>query len=288
MERQCKRSWLKKIREAFRLALVLSLLCGTVGQAFPDGRPASGREGQNVGPAQTMREAKSKLQQGLNTWNPVLLEEARNLFIRCLMQSDKGNAVFLYYVGLVDYRLAIFSFSGQDTAAAERWTTEGEQYLEKAMIADPAFAEAFALYGYLLGMELALHPEKAMELGMKSFGSFDQALSIDPSNPRIHLLKGVYLLYVPEAYGGGPDSALESLLKAVGFFEKERVEDPMKPDWGKDEAYTYLGIIYKRKGDPAKAREMLVKALSLNPESGQAKTELAALDRKMPGENSLT
>ena len=281
-------SWQKKTREAIRVFLILSVLCGGAGQAFLDGRPAFGQADQSAGPIQVLREAKFKLQQGVNSWSVSLLEEARNLFIQCLMQSKTENAALSYYVALADYRLATFSFSGKDTAAAEHWNSEGEQYLERAMAADPGFAEPLALYGYLLGMELALHPDRAMTLGMKSFGAFDQALQKDPSNPRIYLLKGVYLLYVPEAFGGGPDRALESLLEAASLFEAERVEDPMKPDWGKDEAFTYLGIAYKRKGDPGKAREMLMKALSVNPESGQAKSELAALDRKAPARNSLS
>ena len=282
MKISSKRFCWKKTREAFCLNLVLSAFCGTIGQVFPAVFSLTGQEGQNAGQIQAMREAKSQLRLGVNSWDSSLLENARNMFIQMLIQAKQETAVLSYYVALADTRLSSFSFSRQDMSAAERWIGEGEQYLEKAMAADPAFGEAFALYGYLLGMELALDPDKAMTLGMKSFGAFDQALQKTPSNPRIHLLQGIYLLYVPEAFGGGPDRSLESLVKAAGFFEAEKLEDPMKPDWGRDEAYTYLGIAYKRKGDAGKAREMLEKALSVNPDSGQAKSELAALNRKSP------
>jgi hypothetical protein len=56
-----------------------------------------------------------------------------------------------------------------------------------------------------------------------------QAEEKEPANPRVHLLKGIYWLYVPDAYGGGPDVAISSLEKAEALFAKEAVADPMKP-----------------------------------------------------------
>lgn len=235
---------------------------------------------QLFGAAPDIQAAKSKLQAGINTWSLETLKEARDMFIECLMKDKTQNAYLLYYVALADYRLTVFSFSSGDSAEAERYYTEAQQYLEKLMALDPALGEAFALYGYLLGMELALHPDRAMALGPKSFEYFDQAMEKDPSNPRVFLLKGIYQLYVPEAYGGGPASALEFLEKAASLFEKETVADPIKPSWGKDEAYTYLGMVYKKKNELAKAREMLMKALAVNPDFGLAKSELAAMEKK--------
>jgi tetratricopeptide (TPR) repeat protein len=145
---------------------------------------------------------------------------------------------------------------------------------------DPSFAEANALYGYLLGFEIALHPEKAMTLGMASFDYFSKAFEKEPENPRIHLLQGISLFYTPQEYGGGANKAIESLARAVSHFDKEVVRDPLKPSWGKDEAYTYLGIAYEHKKDFEKAKEMLKKALEINPEFGLAKKELMGLEKR--------
>ena len=228
---------------------------------------------------QDVQEAKAKLQAGVNTWDLELLKTARDLFIGCLMKAKAENAYILYHIALADYRLITFYLSSSDNPEAEKSLIEAQKYLEKAMAANPSFGEADALYGYLLGFEIALHPEKAMSLGMASFDYSAKALEKHPENPRIHLLKGISLFYTPEAYGGGADNAIESLIKAAGLFDKEVVRDRLKPSWGKEEAYTYLGLAYKQKKDYGKAKEMLKKALEVNPEFGLAKKELSGLEK---------
>ena len=228
---------------------------------------------------ESVQEAKAKLQAGVNTWDLELLKTARNQFINCLLKAKTENASTLYHIALADYRLITFYLSSSNNPEAEKSLAEAQKYLEKAMAVDPSFGEADALHGYLLGFEIALHPEKAMTLGMSSFGYFSKGFEKDPENPRIHLLKGISLFYTPEAYGGGADNAIEPLIKAVGLFDKEVVIDPLKPSWGKEEAYTYLGLAYKQKKDYKKAKEMLKKALEVNPEFGLAMKELSGLEK---------
>jgi len=230
----------------------------------------------------SFEEAKAKLQAGINTWDRGLFKEARDLFLGCLMRIRPENAYLDYYVALADLQLASHAISTQDMAECERAALEGQQYLEKAMALDPSFAEAEALYGYLIGMQLAVHPEEAMTLGMKSMQHLDKALAAEPDNPRIQFLKGFYQLYVPEAFGGGPDSALPFFEKAIELFEKEKISDPLRPSWGREAALTNAALIYKNKKNEAKAIELLKKALAVNPSYGQALRELAVLEKKAP------
>jgi len=243
---------------------------------------ADGQSLKNPAVIKNLEEAKAKLQAGVNTRKLELFQEARDLFLNCLMQEKPENAYLLYYVALADFRLASSYLIAGNAAESERNIGEGQKYLEKAMALDPQFGEAEALYGYLMGMNLAFHPDQAMTLGMKSLEYLNRAVEKDPNNPRVHFLKGIYQLYVPEDYGGGPDSALQFLEKAVSLFEKESVTDPLKPTWGRDETLTNAAMIYKQKKNEAKAVELLKKALAVNPNYGRAKAELAALEKKDP------
>ncbi len=264
-------------------AVFLSLLIlGTAGRLAGSPRDTrSMEEGtQALSPVvQSIVEAKALLKKGVDAGNAETVGKARDLFLNALMKSPETAAVLEYDIALADFRLIVLAMSSSDPAGADRNIVEGERYLESAMRRDPSFGEAFALYGYLLGLETALHPDRAMTLGMKSYQYFAQAEEKSPADPRVHLLHGEYTLYVPEAYGGGPDRALPFLEKAEGLFSREVVADPLKPDWGKDELYVYLGLVYRRKNDLGKAREMLTKALTVNPDFGWAKAELAALDK---------
>jgi tetratricopeptide (TPR) repeat protein len=264
-------------------AVFLSLfILGTTGRLA--GSPSDARsieEGtQALSPVvQSIVEAKALLKTGVDAGNSESVGKARDLFLNALMKSPEPSAVLEYYIALADFRLIVLALNSSDPAGADRNLVEGERYLESAMRHDPSFGEAFALYGYFLGLEIAVHPDRAMTLGMKSYQYFAQAEEKSPADPRVHLLRGEYTLYVPEAYGGGPDRALPFLEKAEGLFGREVAGDPLKPDWGKDELYVYLGLAYRRKNDPGKAREMLMKALAVNPDFGWAKAELAALDK---------
>jgi len=264
------------------ILVCLTWLSGAEPILFKNEAAADAQSLKNPGVIKNLEEAKAKLQAGVNSWNLELLRAGRDLFINCFVKEKPENAYLLYYVALADYRLATFYLSSNNKEEAEKYTVEAQKYLEKSMAADPSFGESYAFYAYLLGYEIALHPERAMNLGMASFEYFSKALEREPNNPRINLLKGTSLFYTPEAYGGGADNALEYLKKAVGLFEKEVVTDPLRPSWGKEEAYTFLGMAYGQKKEYEKAREMFRKALEINPDFGLAKTELAALDKKEP------
>jgi tetratricopeptide (TPR) repeat protein len=241
---------------------------------------SSGQEASVSGSlATSVQAAKTELRTGVNAHSLECYQKARDMFLNILLGAKAGNPVLEYYVALADYRLASFYLSSEKMTDAEQPVAEGQQYLERAMKEDPDFGEAYALYGFLLGIELALHPDQAMTLGMESFQYMAQAEEKEPANPRVHLIKGVYMLYVPQEYGGGPDSALGSLEEAESLFAKESVTDPLKIDWGKDEVYLYLGLVFKQKNETAKAKDMLKKALAVNPEFGWARSELAALNK---------
>ncbi len=262
-----------------RVVAILSLvpLLAFVAGAKDGSRSAQTRTALDPGPAAILKEARLQLQAGVNTWNLKPLESARTAFLALVVGNPGPNAVLLHYAALADYRLAVCHLAANNAAESEYYVSEGQRYAAQAVEADPSFSESHALQAYLLGLEVALHPDRAMSLAMQSMTSFAKALQIGPGNPRVNLLKGIYQLYVPEAYGGGPASALEFLEKSAALFERETPQDPLLPSWGKEEAYTYLGRVYGMNKDIAKAKEYLMKALAVNPDFGLAKSELQAL-----------
>jgi tetratricopeptide (TPR) repeat protein len=195
------------------------------------------------------------------------------------VKEKQESLYLLYYIALCDYRLTNYYFASTEMGKAEAFIKEGQKYLEKAMEMAPELGELDALYASMLGFEIALDNEKAMSLGFQIFQYFSEALEKGPNNPRIHLLKGLSNLFTPEEYGGGPDAAIETLNKSAELFEKEDIKDSMKPSWGKDEAYTFLGMAHNQKGDRDKAVELFKKALETNPEYGLAIEELRKIEK---------
>jgi tetratricopeptide (TPR) repeat protein len=263
--------WKRRIGTAAALGVLAALALAARGPAGP----AAGQDSLIQG----LLAGQKSLQAGMNAWDPVQFLAARDQFLGLLIGQKDPAKIYPYHVGLADFRLATYYLATGNAAEAGRFAVEGEQYFEMAVKSDPKFAEALALHGYLLGLEAALNPDQAMTYGMKSMEYLNRGLALEPENPRIQYLNGSYLLYVPEAYGGGADRAIKALAKAAALFEKENVKDPLLPSWGKDETLTYLGMAYAKKNDTAQARECFRKALAVNPAFGLAKSELAKIDK---------
>jgi tetratricopeptide (TPR) repeat protein len=196
------------------------------------------------------------------------------------MQEKEENIFLCYYVALSNYRIATYYLTTGAIQDSKNYIMESQKYLEKAIATAPEWGEPYALYATMLGFEIVLDPNSAMTLGMKSYQNFGQALEKSPDNPRVNLFKGQGDLFTPEAYGGGADKAITSLVKAISLFAQENVTDPMKPSWGHEEAHTYLAMAYIQKKEIGKARESLKKALEINPDFGLARNELAKLNKE--------
>ncbi len=218
--------------------------------------------------------AKELLKKGVDTWDPELMKKSRDRLLGLMAKEKNGSLYHLYYIALCDYRLATYYLTLAQMDKAEPYIKEGQDYLKKGMETNPDFGELDAFYAYMLGFEIALKPEKAMSLGFQIFQYFGKAFQKSPDNPRVHYLKGVSDLYTPVEYGGGADAAIKTLAKSLELFEGEKIEDPVLPSWGKDEAYTFLGMAYNQKGDKDRAAELFKMALDINPEFMLAKDEL--------------
>ncbi|MBN2244804.1 MAG: tetratricopeptide repeat protein [Candidatus Aminicenantes bacterium] len=224
--------------------------------------------------AQKIIAAKKILKTGVNTWDPEIMKESREKFLGLLARAGQDNLYVLYYVALCDYRLANYYIASQEMEKAETYIQESKIHLLKAMEIDNEFGELDALYAYMLGFEIALDQEKAMSLGLQIFQYMEKALDKSPDNPRVHYLKGISELYTPVQYGGGADAATKTLGRSVELFAKENITEGYLPSWGKEEAYTFLGMAYSQKGEKEKAKEMYTRALAVNPEFGLAAGEL--------------
>jgi tetratricopeptide (TPR) repeat protein len=263
------------LNRTLSLALTVGLVAGALSLSRPGGadNPAAANQ------ALTARivEAKDKLQDGWTAWKEEDMKAGRDMFLKLIMEQKSANSDLFYYAALSDHRLIVYAFAAGKQAEAAPLMAEAGQYLEKAMELDSGRGELYALDATLLGYQIALDPQKGMELGMQILASFAQAESKEPDNPRVSLLKGESLMFWPVEYGGGPDNAIAVLDRALSLFEKEKVSDPVKPSWGKEEAFAFLGRAHAQKGARDKAVEYFKKALEISPHFRLAQDELKKL-----------
>ena len=178
-----------------------------------------------------------------------------------------------YYGALADYRLSS-AYWQSDPARAKQHADAGLaalRLLERDRALSPALrSEAFALFSALAGNRVGLDPGFATTLGPEVRASINAALALAPDNPRVVLFDAAALLTTPPEWGGDAARAQERLAEAARLFETPdaRPEGDLRPQWGHDDVYGWMGMGHLMAGRTAEARAALEAGLALNPHSG--------------------
>lgn len=217
-------------------------------------------------------EARTLLHSGYDHWNESEMQQAVAQFQR-LLDLERESWLVNYYIGLGEYRLAVF-YMEKDKNLSGQYFNHAIDHLKMSISENDTFPECYALVSSCYGNKIGLTPWKAMFLGPKSNAEMDRAMTRGPDNPRVWMLKGIGSKYSPKTFGGGLDKALEELQKSVQLFEKEKVENPLYPCWGHDQAWGWIGMIYLEQNQPEAAREAFEKSLQINPDYGWIKYDL--------------
>ena len=143
---------------------------------------------------------------------------------------------------------------------------------------NPKSGEALALLASIVGQEIRYGGNK-MALGPEAQDLREEAIKVEPNNPRVVLQSAVTLFHTPAAYGGGPDKAEPGLRQAIALFEREPAGRPW-PNWGRFDAHAWLGQVLAARADTSGARAEYNLALAAWPQSGWVKYVLMpALDK---------
>jgi tetratricopeptide (TPR) repeat protein len=218
-------------------------------------------------------QGKKLIAQALDKWDAAEMQKARAHFER-LLAGKKHEALLRYYLGYCDYRLVIFHQQKKNTEMMKKHLDEAINHLETAVKLNNKSAEAYALLASCYGQKAGLAPMLGMTLGPKSGMTMQAAQQLAPNNPRVVLLDAIGTYYKPAMFGGSKEAALAGFKRAAELFDKEKISDPLQPDWGRPEAHAWIGVAYLDKNDNANARAALERALEIAPEYGWVKYQL--------------
>jgi len=93
---------------------------------------------------------------------------------------------------------------------------------------------------YYIGM-MSADPETRGPLYYQDAAlAVEEAKKLNPENPRAHFLDGMMALNMPIFMWGGPDAAKPIFLKAADKYKSYENDNPLWPDWGKDQVEAEL------------------------------------------------
>jgi tetratricopeptide (TPR) repeat protein len=206
-----------------------------------------------------MPDGERQLEDGRSSLDEQTLTAARRVFEDCVHRDGK-NSLCYYELARTDSYLVKAKESQNDRKDAQRWLDSAIENAKRSVALDDRSSDAHALLSDLYGSKIGFGGMFAgMRYGPKANDEAQRALQLDANNPRTYVVIGRKYLYSPKMFGGDLDKAIES-------FQKAATIDPHG-----DEAFVWLAIAYRKKGDEIHAQAAAVEALRLNSRSVFAK-----------------
>jgi tetratricopeptide (TPR) repeat protein len=249
-----ERRLLARIRVLLFIALALAgfaLASATECQAGARGPP------HNI--SELVQRGEHYLEEGRSVLEEPALTMARQSFEECV-RIDSNNARCFYDLARTHSYLAKVEEAQNRKDAAQRWVDSAIENAKRSVGCNDQSADGHALLADLYGTKIGLGGAfTGMRYGPKANEETHRAFELDANNPLAYAAIGRKFLYAPKMFGGDVDKAIESFHKATEF-------DPSS-----DEAFVWLAIAYRKKGDAASALAAVAKALQLNGRSVFAK-----------------
>jgi tetratricopeptide (TPR) repeat protein len=187
------------------------------------------------------------------------------------MQAAEPKARTAYALGYAEQRLA--HTRGVPPDEQKTLLTDAAAQFEAVIKLEPKNGEAHALLASALGSLIGLEKMRGMTLGPRANEEMENALALEPNNPRVLLQAGLSAFHKPVEYGGGIDIAEPLLRRAVSIFAQEPSDRPW-PNWGRFESHMFLGMLLDKAGKKESARSEYEAALAIAPQSPWARAIL--------------
>lgn len=121
---------------------------------------------------------------------------------------------------------------------------QAEKHLSMAQnLAGTDNAEIHLLRKMSYSLRMMVNPaQRYMTDGARAAEELNVAEKLDPSNPRIALIKAEDTYFTPEQYGGSKTKGLEMFKDAQAKFKAYKPKTALDPNWGKAEADYFLSL----------------------------------------------
>jgi tetratricopeptide (TPR) repeat protein len=243
-----------------RRALILFLIALVVAATTAVASAAWQASADNTRPgiSEPLEDGERQLEDGRSTLDEETLMTTRRVFEECT-HHDSKNALCYYNLARTDSYLGKVKEAQRDKKAAEHWLDSAIENAKHAIVINDRSSDSHALLADLYGNKIGFGGMLAgMHYGPKANAETQRAFQLDANNPHAYTVVGRKYLFAPRMFGGDLEKAIES-------FQKATTLDPHY-----DEAFVWLAIAYRKKGDSQHADTALSEALRLNSRSAFA------------------
>jgi hypothetical protein len=180
--------------------------------------------------------------------------------IAALPVPGGGRAWIDYYLGYIDWRRSSLASMAEGRSGTVALLRQAAQHLLRALEAVPGFTEARLLLVIVDGGTMNGDPAQVAELGPRVVANARQVVAEAPNNPRVKYLQAFMGYYVPGRTREQKDAALADWRRAAESFPRKPPAN--EPEWGRAEAWAWLGGTLLADGKPAEAKDALEHAVA--------------------------
>lgn len=177
------------------------------------------------------------MQKAFQYWKDGSINEASALFERIGRAESKDSLrqwLPLYYSANV---LVASSFDVKEVEKRTVMLEKAEKLIKDAFEYSPINSELKTLEGLLYTSYVAMNPQEyGMRYSAKIMGIYQEALAIDPENPRALLHSTDYEMNTARFFGKDLSPYCERINKIIPIFENQKSDYPFAPKWGKERA----------------------------------------------------
>ncbi len=161
--------------------------------------------------------------------NEKSLMMAANNFERIAM-AEQNKWIPYYYSS---YALVRSSYVMSDKTKVDEVLDKANQFVIIADSLQPKNSEITTIKAFIASGRIMVNPmARGAQYGPLAGSFLDEAIQLDPSNPRPYMLKGTAAYYTPEQWGGGKDKAARLLQTAIDKYAAFKPADDLAPNWG--------------------------------------------------------
>ncbi len=139
-----------------------------------------------------------------------------------------------YYYSALARCTAVFIYN--DNAKTDDILDIAEKHAKVADSLQPKNSEILVLRSMVLGGRIMVDPmTRGQSMGMQSMLLMNEAMQIDPTNPRSYYMLGRSLFYTPPQFGGGKEPGCQMLAKSKQNYIVFEPQSALHPNWGEDQ-----------------------------------------------------
>ncbi len=174
------------------------------------------------------------------TRSPEELQALANDFQR-IADKEKDKWQPSYYTALAYIQKGRSQMQNGNNEALETAADQAQKFVDAAESLEKNNSEIHLLQKMIYSLKMMVNPmERFRTFGTKAEEELKKAEQLDPSNPRVALIKAEDTYYTPEQFGGSKTKGMELFKTSLEKFNTFKPKTALDPNWGKTEAQYFL------------------------------------------------